>query len=641
MGAMLLVGWSTFEVGVFSTSGDPASVLALLPGWVALTLGAALVMGASARVRWLPAAIAVSSLAFALAHHWRVVRLSPPGSRLPQASFALSVAFLATLFLERRFQSGRLRTGFALGLLASQAFAFLHHGWRPHHRVFLPFGLVLFVLGLVPRRSWRTVATLLALLIAALPLSTRIQKGLRYRRADLPAPAESAAKGRPNLVLVVMDTVRADRLSCYGYERPTTPGLDAFARDHATLYERARSTASWTLPSHASLFTGRMPADHGADHPRGEEAIVEGPDVIRPACGLWTGAPTLAERLRAAGYRTGAVVANEAYLDHRFGLDRGFERYDDRRGSYVDGYVALSQTLGWRLPVGHLVYRDARRIVELGRAWVESLPVDRPFFLMLNLMDAHEPVLPPSPFDRAFGDGTPRDPLRPLPSERSLEYDRGLAYLDAELSDLLRWLGESGRFEDTVVIVTADHGEAFGERRGFFTHAWLLYEELLHVPLLVKPAGRRVKAVEPEPFSLAQLYPLVLRLTGVAEEAFPEARPVAEWYRGPSNEEIDRWAARTGHDLEADLLAWLDGDLKFIVSSKGTVEAYDLALDPRELQPIELSSERIEQALSFARAWWDAHPPFHVEGSLPTLDAYEIERMRALGYAGGETAPDE
>jgi arylsulfatase A-like enzyme len=288
---------------------------------------------------------------------------------------------------------------------------------------------------------------------------------------------------------------------------------------------------------------------------------------------------------------------------------------------------------GRHLRAGQLAYRDAHKILGLARDWLDSLPDDRPFFLMLNLMDAHEPVLPPPPFDRAFGDEIPWNPLRQTLSERSLQYDRALAYLDAEITRFLGWLEETGRFEDTVVIVTSDHGEAFGEHSGFVDHAWLLYEELLHVPLLVKPAGPREKAVEPEPFSLAELYHLSLRLTGIADEEFPRSQPEAEWYRGLSNEEIDRWAQRAGHDTESDLLTWIDGSVKFIVSSKGRVEAYDLDRDPGELRRLELPADRTEAALDFARSWWQAHPPLTSE-PIPALDESALERRRALGYLG-------
>jgi arylsulfatase A-like enzyme len=641
MGALVALGWSTFDVALFATSGDARAVLELLPGWIAAAvLGAGLLL-VGGRLPWLLWALAVVSGAVACAQHFRWLHATLLETRLTQALFLVVAASLAARLLERLVGKCGLRGAFACGLLASQALTVLHQGWLPHHRVFLPLALVTYALGFLPRSSWRVATTVLALAAAAQPIASRARTALHASRPDLGPPEAPADTGRPNVVLIVMDTVRADRLSCYGYHRPTTPGLDAFARDHATLYERARSTTSWTLPSHASLLTGLPSGAHGADHPRGEGAHGMQIGTMRPACRIAPDIPTLAEHLRAAGYRTGAVVANDAYLDHRFGLDRGFERYDDRQGSYVEDFLALPQLFGWKPRVGHLAYRDAPRIFGLARDWVDSLGDERPFFLMVNLMDAHLPVVPPPPFDRAFAPSTPRNPFVPDKPEMSLQYDRGIAFLDAEITGFLRWLEETGRFDDSVVVVTADHGEAFGEHRGFYSHAWLLYEELLHVPLLVKPAGPRETAVEPRPFGLTEIFALVLRLVGLPQAGGAEAAPMtSEWYRAVSNPEIDLWAREAGHDLGSDYVSWLEGDRKFIVSSAGSVECYDLALDPGEERPLELDSGETARALEIARAWWDAHPPLAESELAETPGADELERMRALGYAGGDPGSD-
>jgi arylsulfatase A-like enzyme len=430
------------------------------------------------------------------------------------------------------------------------------------------------------------------------------------------------------VLLIVLDTVRADRIGAYGYKRATTPVLDAFARDHATVYEEVRSTSSWTLPSHASMLTGLLPAEHGADHPRGPAAEGTFDIAARPAQMLRPDVATLAERLREQGYRTAAIAANDAYLDHRFGLDRGFERYDDRSGSYVGDYRALIQLFGHRMRVGHVVYRDAGVISRLALQWLDSVRGDeRPFFLMLNYMDVHEPCIPPAPFDREFGPEQPKDLLRPERPMWPILYDRALRYLDSQLGRVLERLVERGQFERTAIVVTSDHGEAFGEH-GYWSHAWELHEELLRVPLLVKPAGRREVPRDSRRLSVADVHDLVLGLAGLREpQPFAEREPMAEWYHGEENDYVREWAARVGRDTKIDLVTWLDGRRKYVVGSDGSVKAFDL---PEEAVAVTLSEDERGRARAKAIEWWRANPPRGREAMKPSEE--ELKRLRALGY---------
>jgi arylsulfatase len=302
---------------------------------------------------------------------------------------------------------------------------------------------------------------------------------------------------------------------------------------------------------------------------------------------------TLAESLREQGYRTAAIVANEAYLDHRFGLDRGFEHYDDRGGSYVGEYRALIQLLGHQVRTGHLVYREAAVISGLALQWLESLRDERPFFLMLNYMDVHEPCVPPAPFNREFGPEQPKDPLKPEQEMWPIVYDRALRYLDSEVGRVLGRLVERGQFDRTAIVITSDHGEAFGEH-GYWSHAWELYEELLRVPLLVKPAGKRSTARESRAMSVADVHDLVLGLAGLREpQPFAARDPVAEWYHGEENSFVRKWAARVGRDTKIDLVTWMDGGRKYVVGSDGSVRAFDL---PDEAAPVTLSEAQRESA---------------------------------------------
>ena len=556
--------------------------------------------------------------------------------------FVLVAAYaLAQVGLRRGLGAARL--GLALGAIGCVAFsslrARLHYPAAPIPNP-TSWGVVAAAvpalgLGFVRHRILRRAGTLAVLAIPVWHAASRSVDDLFPGRPDLGPPTAEAAANAPNLLLVVLDTVRADHLAPYGHERVTTPALDAWVAEHATRYERARSTSSWTLASHASLFTGLYPAQHGATAPRhDEDAGVRDGIAMRPAMPLRGDVPTLAEKIRNAGYRTAAVVANNAYLTHPFGLHRGFEHYDDRNGSWVRRYLALVQLAGWNPRAGHKVYREGGDISDAALAWLERRGAE-PFFLMLNYMDAHDPYIPPPPFDREFSDEQPLDPLDPAVDLWPLLYDRGLCYLDEQLARVLDHLERNDRMDDTVVIVTADHGEAFGEH-DFWVHAWVLYEEVLHVPLYVKPAGGRAREVEQSPISGVEIPALALALLGLADEPPPEATGVVgEWYAGRSNPGIDAWAERVGRDLEVDLLAWIEDGVKFIADSGGALEAYDLRVDPGEEHPLELPEERRAAALARARLWWEEHPPVDPElTSGEDLDAEAIERLRALGYIG-------
>ena len=423
----------------------------------------------------------------------------------------------------------------------------------------------------------------------------------------------------------MLDTVRADRLHLYGHDRVTTPGLDAFVNEHATLYTRARSTSPFTLASHASLFTGLYPSEHGAH------------TITPSASPLRADVPTLAGILRERGYQTAAITANTVYLNSMFGLDRGFERYDDRPAAYVFRYLALAQLSGWNLRLGHLSHRDARQISDLALRWLDLERRDGPFFLMLNYLDAHHPYHPPSPWNRAFTDEVPTDPMNPPSELNPLLYDRELGFLDEHVTRLLEGLKERGLFDRTAIVITSDHGEALGDH-GLPMHCWHLYEELVHVPLYVKPAGGRTTEVDGDPIDGAETFDLALSLVGVAveprETEFPEV--FGEWYPPEYLVPLyERMAQRLDKDLEVDLVAWLDGSVKFIVSSNGIVEAYDLEADPRETNPLPLDAEELAAARAYAQAWWASHA-LEPGGATTEIDEDMDARMKALGYGGGQ-----
>jgi arylsulfatase A-like enzyme len=428
-------------------------------------------------------------------------------------------------------------------------------------------------------------------------------------------------------LLVVLDTVRASRLAPYGHDRVTTPRLDQFVREHAVRFVNARSTSTWTLPSHASLFTGLMPAEHGATHPRhGADPDDTVESAALPAQPLRRDVPTLATILRAEGYRTGAVLANSAYLDPRFGLARGFEHYDARPGGFLQGYLPLAQLAGAPQRAGHLLYRDARTITDLALDWLDRADA-RPSFLAVNYMDAHSPYLPPAPFDEAFGPRV-REPLALDYLDRADQYDRSLLYLDSELDRLLRRALET----DAVVVVTSDHGEALGDH-GYWMHSWTLYDPVVKVPLYVKPPGERQTREVERPVHGAEVFHMLLAALGLEGPFEPDPEtPSAEWYR---NEHVPKAPVLADKQVERDLLVWIEDGRKVVVASTGEVEVFDLAADPGETAPLELDEAARAAALERARAWWEAHPPPGADGEASPLDEDEQERLRALGYLDG------
>lgn len=333
-----------------------------------------------------------------------------------------------------------------------------------------------------------------ALCIAALGVGT--EGWNRWSEARQIAALPPPPIGAPNILLLVLDTVSAEWLSLYGYDRPTSPRLEAFARSGA-VFEHVYATAPWTLASHASFFTGRYAHELNVDW-------------WNPLDGRF---PTLAERLTSLGYFTGGFPANQAYGDPVFGLARGFEHYE----TYPDTWEELWHNFGigrrlirayklrrllhyWNIP-------NRKNAAEVNREFLrwEGRSGSRPFFAFLNYFDTHEPYYPPAPYDSLFGPGL--DPLPagtriegrvvvvpqaayhrlPAPAVKQLRnaYDGSLAYLDAQIGRMLQELDRRGRLDNTVVIVTADHGEMRGEV-GRFSHGVDVYRPVLHVPLIIR-----------------------------------------------------------------------------------------------------------------------------------------------------------
>jgi arylsulfatase A-like enzyme len=454
--------------------------------------------------------------------------------------------------------------------------------------------------------------------------------------------------GSPDVLLVVMDTVRADRLSLYGHDRPTSPYLERLAAS-GVVFDDCTTAGVWTWPSHASLFTGEPPTVHGAHFAVGEPQEGAWPLDEAVATRMRESLPTLAEHFAAAGYETVSVAANEL-LTPELGLVRGFHE-------------------AYQIP-------GDRDVVE--RAWeVLARPRERPLFLFINLMTAHAPYKETgSPWVRARQseldpESAPEwvrpylveDELRGVDLRKneqvevsgleryltgSLEippegmallldlYDGELALVDELMAAVLaRWYEGKGR-EESIVAVASDHGELFGEH-GLLEHRGHVYPELVHVPLVIAAPGRLPAGVRVStPMQLHELQPMLRELAGLDAPAGSLDPLMAKGTR------IDpilavAWpspalARVVGGRLSRKWVLYRTGEEAVVSSDGGDVEFYDLATDP------SMMNDRSEEHPQRVRALLGPTRSLLVHaGPLPTKDLVFSkalrDRMRALGYA--------
>ena len=422
----------------------------------------------------------------------------------------------------------------------------------------------------------------------------------KLRVRDLPP----AAAGVKNVLLIILDTVRAANLGLYGYPRPTTPELQRLAAS-STVFERAVAPSPWTLPSHASLFTGLPASELSASW-------------LTP---LDAGHRTLAETFRAQGYETAGFVANLIFGTWETGLDRGFIRYEDfpisagqivmnsALGRFVAGRWKLREFIGSDEVLGR---KNAQRINEDFLRWV-GRSRERPFLAFLNYYDAHDPYLPPDNFYEKFA-GHKRanqlSPLRriPVPERRrgvssaalKIEldsYDASLAYLDDSLGQLFRELERRGLLANTLVVVTADHGEEFGEH-GLWYHGNSLYFNALHVPLLMRLPGRVPEAqrVQPE-VSLTDLAATIVETAGLPKSAAFPGSSLARFWQNEASDGPVISSVRKGVRLPAwypistgDMVSVVEHGKHYIRAATGREELFDIVTDPREAHDLVRSA---------------------------------------------------
>jgi arylsulfatase A-like enzyme len=465
----------------------------------------------------------------------------------------------------------------------------------------------------------------------------------------------SPAEKHPNVLLISIDMLRPDHLRCYGYGQPTSPTIDRFAQE-GVLFENHFASSSWTLPSHAAIFTSLPDSLHGCT------------DTDRK---LDSSAVTLAERFQAAGYATAGFFSGP-YLHPAFGLDQGFEHYEDcaAYASRIDGRPPSEWAMNKDVMVESHRDVSGERVYGAVKKWFDARP-RKPFFLFVHLFDVHFDFTPPPPYDKQFDptypgwvdgrnflfDGRYSKDMEPRDLQHLYAlYDGEIAWTDSIVARIRADLEKAGVLEDTVIALTSDHGTEFFEHddKG---HRKTLFDEVLRTPLVVRypaklPAGKRVAELSRG----IDVGPTLLELAGfpAPKDVFGTSLvPLVSGSAGGRPPRVGRVVselASVGHNLRAvRTLKWK------LIDNIGTPEHwyFDLQKDPGEKFPLtDFDSELGQKASSGYEAEVDAINAFSeraqyerrmvpaARGALSTgLPAEVRKQISDLGYGGPEPAP--
>ena len=452
-----------------------------------------------------------------------------------------------------------------------------------------------------PRRA-AAVAALAALLIGVV---TVLWRGRAPDDSPEAVRAMWASRGvtQPSIVLVTLDTTRADRLGVYGHPGAKTPNLDALAR-RGVLFEQAATTAPLTQPAHSSILTGMYPTYHGVR--------------VNGSTALGASQVTLAEVLAEKGYATGAFIG-AFVLDGRWGLNQGFGVYDDAfdLGKYK------------HLDLGS-VQRPGNLVMDAALGWMESHK-QAPFFAWIHLYDAHVPYEPPEPLRSEFGG-------------RGLEglYDGEIAFADEQVGRCLSWLKANGLEERTLVVVVGDHGEGLGSH-GEGTHGYFVYDYALHVPFIVAAPFRELGGVRvASQVSVVDVFPTVLALSGIEPLARVQGRSLLRAMLRPGEE---RTSYAYGESMTPSLqYGWAALQSlrtpRFKLIQAPRPELYDLVADPGETTNViarhGVVAEELRQRLERVVSETSHGAP---EPEAADLDKETLESLAALGYVGTSGPP--
>ncbi len=517
-------------------------------------------------------------------------------------------------------------------------------------------GVILLVRGV----SWRrlVVPSLFILLVLWLPLYMLSAEPAmeRTRRGADRFDEAVAPEGAPNVILVMLDTTRADCLGCYGSTECPTPRLDALARESA-LFEQCVSLEPLTRPMASTLLTGLHPRRHGVD---------------TNTKSLAPGFETLAESFLRAGYSTAAFTA-ASVLSGYYGTAQGFELYSEPsepwwylRSDFAVRrlYISLTQWGNWWVEV------RADEVTSRAGRWIRSRARrDRPYFAFVHYFDPHAPYDPPARFDLAAQDGVQGVAVPYEYESRRFEddfempeafvrqewrrYQGEIAFVDEQVGRLLDALADAGAAEETIVIVVGDHGESF-EHDFYFAHEFRLYDALVHVPLLVRWPGRIAPSRVATQVTLADIAPTILDLASVPPSAEAQDAPAPDGVvltallrSGGSPEDGtrvsgDRFDAtpafcQTNVGEDRPFYGWISHAIraypwKYIDSPEVDLrELYDLAADPGELRNlVEVEPERALEMSAQLSNWLEETERFEVEPE--NLSQRRIEELKSLGY---------
>lgn len=490
-----------------------------------------------------------------------------------------SLSFLLVFAWVETYLSGRLSpvaTGILTAGLAYQISTMLFE----REKRFAPF----------VQKTVKWLVLVAFLLIAIVQGTSWIQERIAVRQ--LPAPKAAT----PNVLFIVVDTLRADHLSLQGYARETDPTLKRLASE-GVMFENAYASSSWTLTTHASLFTGRWPYEHKADGGRSLDSAY----------------PTIAEALADRGYRTGGFAANFETLKRQWGFGRGFAHYEDYYQSLSN--MTVSSVYGRFLEyyVLHKVFdmqykldrRWAPAINESALDWIDQ-DTDRPFFAFINYFDVHAPYVSPErgrfsqmqePGGLVNTDWTTADIYNAKTPEQIQgeidAYDGGIYYTDQQINLLLQELEKRGLLENTIVIITSDHGELFGEH-GLWEHHNSLYRPVIHVPMIVwypKSVPQDVRIATP--ISNTGIPAMLLDMLGEpGQTLFPGPSLVQLWRDPASAADFpdpiaemaqSSWVNPNHLSISGDMYSVISPEWQYIEHEVDGAELYNLDQDPDEL----------------------------------------------------------
>ena len=613
-----------------------AGLLAGFAGGAVAGLGESAVIAATSEITeyWLFLFGALSYGAFgsAIGAGWAVLSSIVPALRSEIATTARSAGLAAALLgiVVGRFRIVRDMFGESLPIASAAGIA-VHLGLIVG-AVLVYAAVAAWVRGRASRRG--PVGGAAGAAVGSIALSALLAGALTALFGGEPEAATrgaATAKG-PNVVLIIVDTLRADHLGAYGAKGLATPAVDALAAD-GIVFEKAFTQSSWTRPSISSIVTGLYPASHTVMHKT--DLLPE--DVV-----------TIAESMRDAGYRTSGFVTN-INVAPSFNFQQGFDEYRYLAPDFFFGATDSGSKLAlyslMRLVrerflskekwVEHY-YQDADTVNRIALPWVTTHRGERSFVL-IHYMDPHDPYFEIPYNGKAVARVDTPNPAPERAEELRKLYATNIEYMDGFLAKVFAQLEAEGLYDDSIIVLTADHGEEFHEHGGWW-HGTTLYDEQIHVPLIVKLPGNRNAGARDKSFARSvDIVPSILAAVGVPVPKAVQGRDLFGATAAPT-------AVYAEEDHEGNVLeAIRTADWKLILANAGNprglapAELYNLAVDPFEKQNLAAGEpSRVAELTKDLATLRDASRASAVSGATGTIDAADMERLKALGYVDEE-----